>query len=106
MGKPLPDTVGYSTKTDSGLLALGTKYANLSSPTACINCARCASVCPMHLMPMYLDLYSCRGEWQKTDDYSVNACIECGSCAYVCPAKRDIVGSVRVAKANLRNMKR
>lgn len=106
MGKPLPGIVGYSTKTDSGLLALGKKYANLSSPTACINCARCASVCPMHLSPMYLDLYSCRGEWEKTDDYFVNACIECGSCAYVCPAKRDIVGSVRVAKANLRNMKR
>lgn len=106
MGKSLPDITGFFSKTDSGLLALGKKYTNISSPTACINCARCTSVCPMHLMPMYLDLYACRGEWKKTDSYFVNACIECGACAYVCPAKRDIVGSVRIAKSSLKSVKR
>lgn len=106
MGRALSSLNDYTGKADSGLLFLKAKTTDLRSPTACINCARCASVCPMLLSPMYIDLYTVRGEYEKAALYGAEACFECGACAYVCPAKRDIVGSARIAKAKLKGLKR
>ena len=54
---------------------------------------------------MYIDLFTHEGKFDRTNDYGVMNCIECGTCAYVCPAKRDLVGSIQVAKKKLREMK-
>jgi len=101
----LPAVNGYSRKTDSGLLILDSGEANEKEPSACINCGRCAEACPMKLMPMYIDLYTHEGKFERTDEYGVMNCIECGACAYVCPAKRDLVGSMQFAKKKLRELK-
>ena len=106
MGKALSSLNDYTGKADSGLLFLGRKTTDLREPTACINCARCAAACPMLLSPMCIDLYTVRGEYEKAALYGAEACFECGACAYVCPAKRDIVGSARIAKAKLKGLKR
>ena len=45
MGKALTDLGQYAKKTDSGLLFLTEKEANLEAPTNCINCGRCANQC-------------------------------------------------------------
>ena len=106
MGRVLPALNGFSRKTDSGLLIMAKGEANEVEPSACINCSRCAKACPMNLMPMYIDLFTHEGKFDRTDDFGVMNCIECGTCAYVCPAKRDLVGSIQFAKRKLREMKR
>ncbi len=105
MGKALTALYGYARKTDSGLLVLDKSEVNEVSPSACINCGRCAKSCPMSLMPMYIDLFTHTGDYEKADLYGASNCFECGVCAYVCPAKRDLVGSVQLCKAKLREMK-
>lgn len=107
MGKVLPSLDGgYTKKTDSGLLVLSVGEANELEPTACISCGRCAKACPMHLMPMYIDLFTSVGDYERANHYGAMNCFECGTCAYVCPAKRDIVGSVQICKQKLREMKK
>lgn len=105
MGKVLTMLNGFTRKTDSGLLILAKGEANELEPTACINCGRCAKACPMHLMPMYIDLFTHTGNYERAAEYGANNCFECGTCAYVCPAKRDLVGSVQFCKRKLREMK-
>ncbi len=105
MGVALKDDSGVTAKTDSGLLALQKGEASVSNPTACINCCKCAKVCPMNLMPMYIDFYALAGDVDGAVKYGAENCIECGCCAYVCPAKRAIVQSVKITKAKLRGRK-
>ena len=105
MGKALSSLNSYSKKADSGILVLADGDANELAPSPCINCGRCARACPMHLMPMYIDLYTHTNDYKKADEYGASSCFECGTCAYVCPAKRDLVGSVQLCKKKLREMK-
>lgn len=105
MGRVLTDLSGYTKKTDSGLLVLAKGEANELEPTACISCGRCAQACPMHLMPMYIDLFTNVGDYELANHYGAMNCFECGTCAYVCPAKRDLVGSVQLCKQKLKEMK-
>lgn len=105
MGIALSDDNGVTSKTDSGLLALLSEEANITQPSACINCARCAKVCPMNLMPMYIDFYTLAGDYKTAVKYGAEHCIECGCCAYSCPAKRTIVQSVKLCKAKLKEKK-
>lgn len=96
----------YTRKTDSGLLALKRSEVGLSNPTACINCGKCASVCPMHLLPMRIDFYTIAGDYTTANEIGgVMNCIECGSCAYVCPANRALLQSITLCKSKLRAMK-
>lgn len=105
MGFSLIDLEICTTKTDSGFLALTDKEASTVLPTPCINCGRCASVCPMHLMPMYIDFYATVGDTENAVKYGAMNCFECGTCAYVCPAKRPIVQSVRLTKMRMKEKK-
>ncbi|MFR1566025.1 MAG: electron transport complex subunit RsxC [Christensenellales bacterium] len=93
------------TKTTSCLLLMTDKEAFTGKPSPCINCARCADVCPMRLMPMYMDLYSRAGDLDSAVKYGLSSCIECGCCTYICPAKRTLVQSFRLAKKQLRGRK-
>ena len=105
MGFSLASLDVCTTKTDSGLLALTDKEASTVLPTPCINCGRCASVCPMKLMPMYIDFYTTCGDTENAVKYGAANCFECGTCAYVCPAKRPIVQSVRLTKMKMKEKK-
>lgn len=42
------------TKTTSGILFLAESEVNTEKASQCINCAICAKVCPMNIMPMYI----------------------------------------------------
>lgn len=106
MGFSLADLDVCTTKTDSGFLALTDKEASTVLPTPCINCGRCASVCPMRLMPMYIDFYATVGDYDNAVKIGgAMNCFECGTCAYVCPAKRPIVQSVRLTKFKMKEKK-
>jgi electron transport complex protein RnfC len=58
----------------------------------------------MSLLPLYINLNVVNGKFEETEKYHVNDCIECGCCSYVCPASRNLVQSVRIAKAELRKI--
>ena len=105
MGFSLQNLDVATTKTDSGFLALTDKEASTVLPTPCINCGRCAAVCPMKLMPMYIDFYATCGDTANAVKYGAANCFECGTCAYVCPAKRPIVQSVRLTKMKMKEKK-
>ena len=91
------------TKTTSGLLFLTEKETNAEEPTPCINCGKCADVCPMKLMPMQTAFYTSAKDYEAADKYGgVLSCIECGACSYICPARRPLAQSIKTAKAELR----
>lgn len=94
------------TKTTSGFLFLTRGETNADEPTPCINCGRCADVCPMKLMPMQTEFYTNAKEYENADKYGgVLSCIECGACTYICPARRPLAQAIKTAKENLRRKK-
>lgn len=93
------------TKTSNCILALTSEEANTLKPETCINCGACAKVCPMRLMPMYIDAFALVGNFTEAKRYGAEYCMECGSCAYTCPAKRTLVQSIRLAKRKIKELK-
>lgn len=98
MGVSLHSFKPVTTKGSSSLLLLKEKEIREVNPTPCINCGRCASVCPMNLLPMMTDKLILHGNVSEANKYYPMSCIECGCCAYICPAKRPLVQSQRLAK--------
>ena len=105
MGISLSDLTPSVSKGSSALLLLTEREIRAVRPTTCINCARCASVCPMNLMPMMTDALILQDKIKEAKEYYPMSCIECGCCAYVCPAKRPLVQSQRLAKKLIRELK-
>ena len=102
-GAALTGTQAVVTKTTGGFLFLSAKETSVYDPTPCINCGRCADVCPMKLLPMQTEFYTDAKEYDNAEKYGgVLACIECGACSYVCPAHRPLAQSIKTAKAELR----
>ena len=96
----------YTHKTTSGLLLMTPSEADNREPTPCLNCGKCADVCPMHLMPMNTAFYAEAEDFDAAAKYGgVMACIECAACEFTCPAKRPLIQSIRKTKAALRNRK-
>ena len=96
----------YTHKTTSGILLMSAEEAAADEPTPCLNCGKCADVCPMHLMPMNTAFYASAGDFDAAAKYrQTAACIECGACEYICPAKRPLIQAIRKTKAALRNKK-
>ena len=96
----------YTHKTTSGILLLSEDEAAAEEPTPCLNCGKCADVCPMRLMPMNTAFYSAAGDFEAAAKYgNTAACIECGACEYICPAKRPLIQAIRKTKAYIRNKK-
>ena len=91
-------------KQTNALLAFNERNAEQPKESVCIRCGKCVAACPMSLLPLYINLNVVRGKFEETAKYHVTDCIECGCCSYVCPASRNLVQSVRIAKAELRKI--
>ena len=105
-GTALTGTDAVVTKTTGGFLLLTDRETNTDPPTNCINCGRCADVCPMKLMPMQTEFYANAGEYENAAKYGgVQSCIECGACSYICPARRPLAQAIKTAKEQLRRKK-
>ncbi len=68
----------------------------------CINCGRCAEVCPVSILPQYTFKSMGAGEVEEALAHGLLDCIECGLCAYVCPSKIELLDFFKTAKAQYR----
>ncbi len=97
MGTAQWDLEATVAKGTSAILALS-EAPTLKNPS-CIHCGKCVGVCPMHLMPNYLALFSSHDRLDMCEKYNCLSCVECGCCTYTCPANVPIVQHIRKAKA-------
>ena len=95
------------TKGTNGILVFSEKFApKVKDPYACLHCGKCVTVCPMHLMPLYLAQFAKNTDYEMCEKFGIMSCVECGSCAYVCPGRVPIVQFVRMTKAKINEEKR
>lgn len=105
MGFAQPSMRVCTSKGSSSLLFLTEKDIDRKPQTQCINCAGCAKVCPMHLMPMKIEAAVLSGDWEEAKKRGVLNCIECGCCAYNCPARRPLTQAIRLGKKTIKEKK-
>lgn len=101
MGLSLFDLDVPVIKTSSALLCLSENDVRTHKQTACINCGRCADICPERLMPMMLIKASETGDKEKFEKLYGMECIECGACSYICPAKRPLTHSFKTIRRTI-----
>lgn len=102
-GGPMMGTALFSLdvpiiKTSSGILAVSKIVENFDENSVCIRCGKCVDMCPMHLMPLYLNKYAKQNNIEMVEKYNVMDCIECGVCSYLCPGKQHPVQNIRLMK--------
>ena len=107
MGFAMFDVNVPVTKTTSALLCLTTDEVAHSETTACINCGKCVSACPEHLLPTKLAKFAAKKDEANFLKYNGLECCECGCCSFVCPAKRNIAQDIKsMRKIALANRKK
>ena len=99
MGTPLLEPDVPVIKATNGIVVC---EADPCREAPCIQCGRCADVCPMELFPLYFPRYLEAGDLRGLQDKGVAACIECGCCDYICPSKIPLVRRIREGKAAVR----
>ncbi len=102
MGTAITDLDHPLSKSNNALLAFSKEDAKIFKETDCIRCGRCASACPMSLVPTRIVRNTKANDAQALQKDGVMVCMECGSCAYSCPAKKPLVQHMRLAKAVIR----
>lgn len=95
MGFAMFDLNVPCTKTSSAILCMTKDEAAMFEPTACINCGRCVSACPEHLIPARLADLAERHDEAAFDKMGGLECCECGCCSYSCPARRHLTQEIK-----------
>ena len=85
-------------KTSSAVTCFTKDEVAQYEPSACINCGRCADVCPGRVIPARLADYAENGNEEKFLKYNGMECCECGCCSYICPAKRQLTQSIKTMR--------
>ncbi len=89
-------------KSNNALLVFSKEDAKVFKETDCIRCGKCATACPMSLVPTRIVRNTKAKDADALLKDGVMVCMECGSCAYSCPAKKPLVQHMRLAKAVIR----
>jgi electron transport complex protein RnfC len=90
MGHAIPGDNLAILKANNAILCFDDTFAQQNPETACINCGKCISVCPMNLMPVKLSRAYKDNDTDMLREYNVMSCMDCGSCAYICPARKPL----------------
>lgn len=99
MGICVADISSGIVKGGAGLLVFGEEdNQEVENPT-CIRCGNCVSHCPMKLEPVFMYMYTKKGDIEKMKQFNVTSCFECGSCSYICPAKLPLTHTFKTGKA-------
>ena len=85
-------------KGSSALLAFKQDEISRATMTNCLNCGKCAMVCPEGLICAKLAHAADANDMEAFVKMHGMECIECGTCNYNCPANRNITQSVRTMK--------
>jgi electron transport complex protein RnfC len=85
-------------KTSSGIIFLTESEARIPPEQNCIRCGQCVEHCPAGLIPIELNTFILRENFEMFLDHNGLDCIECGSCSYICPAKRRLSQSIRTIR--------
>lgn len=99
MGQAQWDMNAVVMKNTSAFLFLSDKTQS-NTEGDCIHCGKCVGVCPMHLMPNYLALFSKADDREMAEKFGILSCVECGCCTYICPGNVPIVQYIRTTKGN------
>ena len=96
-----------TTKTASALTCLTKDAVSEMAPSACINCGKCAEVCPGGLIPKILADAAEHGDADTFMREHGMECCECGCCSYICPARRQMTQLIKgMRKIQLANKKK
>ncbi|MCR5503310.1 MAG: electron transport complex subunit RsxC [Lachnospiraceae bacterium] len=107
MGIALFDLHVPVTKSSSALLCLSKDAVAETEPSACINCGRCAEVCPGRVIPRDLAKYAERMDEENFVKHHGLECCECGCCSFICPARRQLTQQIKsMRKIALANQKK
>lgn len=105
MGTAILDINTPICKQNNAIIALSSKLTETPDEYNCISCGRCAKYCPMNLSPGTVEGAVKNKDIEQIAKLNVNFCMECGSCSFVCPSKRKLTQCMRLAKAELQNLK-
>lgn len=101
MGTAIYDLNTPVTKGTSAILCFTKDEVAACKPTNCINCGRCASVCPAHVIPARIAAYAEHGDTEAFVKMHGMECCECGCCSYICPAKRNLTQNIKTMRKNI-----
>jgi electron transport complex protein RnfC len=101
MGNALYDLSVSVTKGTNALTCFAEDEDKTVENPTCIRCGKCATVCPMRLLPVYLYIANQNNDLEGLDKYHVLDCIECGACTYNCPARLHLTHAFRTGKAKM-----
>ena len=93
-------------KGSSALLAFKQDEISRATMTNCLNCGKCAMVCPEGLICAKLAHAADANDMDAFVKMHGMECIECGTCNYNCPANRNITQSVRTMKRKVQAARR
>ena len=93
-------------KGSSALLAFKQDEISRATMTNCLNCGKCAMVCPEGLICAKLAHAADANDMEAFVKMHGMECIECGTCNYNCPANRNITQSVRTMKRKVQSARR
>ena len=93
-------------KGSSALLAFKKDEISHSVMTNCLNCGKCALVCPEGLICAKIAQAAEADDMEAFIKMHGMECIECGTCNFNCPANRNITQSVRTMKRKVQAARR
>lgn len=93
-------------KGSSALLAFKRDEIAHAVMTNCLNCGKCAMVCPEGLICAKIAQAAMADDMEAFIKMHGMECIECGTCNYNCPANRNITQSVRTMKRKVQAARR